>query len=113
MCGLEWREAGAIVTLMNMRGLMELVILNVGLNLGVISVAVFSMMVIMALSIILRAMMPVLHWVYPASLALESDAEESKANLRDRGSPSCYQLPCLAARIRSYPIGPRIGAAAG
>jgi Kef-type K+ transport system membrane component KefB len=34
---------------MNTRGLVELVILNVGLDLGVISPTVFSMMVIMAL----------------------------------------------------------------
>ena len=34
---------------MNTRGLMELVILNIGLDIGVISPALFSMMVIMAL----------------------------------------------------------------
>ena len=35
--------------LMNTRGLMELVILNVGLDIGVISPALFAMMVLMAL----------------------------------------------------------------
>ena len=43
------REAAGLGTLMNTRGLMELVILNIGLDIGVISPALFSMMVIMAL----------------------------------------------------------------
>jgi len=47
--GFGWREATAIGVLMNTRGLMELIVLNIGLELGVISPTVFSMMVIMAL----------------------------------------------------------------
>lgn len=45
--GLNWREAGAIGVLMNTKGLMELVVLNVGLEIGIISPSVFAMMVIM------------------------------------------------------------------
>jgi Kef-type K+ transport system membrane component KefB len=48
--GLSWREALAIGSLMNTRGLMELVVLNVGLDIGVISPALFAMMVLMALA---------------------------------------------------------------
>jgi Kef-type K+ transport system membrane component KefB len=47
--GIGWREATAIGVLMNTRGLMELVVLNVGLDIGVISRALFTMIVIMAL----------------------------------------------------------------
>jgi len=47
--GIGWREAFSVGVLMNTRGLVELVILNVGLELGVISPTLFSMMVIMAL----------------------------------------------------------------
>ena len=47
--GMSWSDALAVGVLMNTRGLIELVILNVGLDLGVISPALFSMMVIMAL----------------------------------------------------------------
>jgi Kef-type K+ transport system membrane component KefB len=47
--GLDWRDSVAIGVLMNTRGLMELVILNIGLEIKVISPALFSMMVIMAL----------------------------------------------------------------
>jgi Kef-type K+ transport system membrane component KefB len=47
--GLPEREAQAVGWLMNTRGLTELVILNVGLSLGVISTELFTMMVLMAL----------------------------------------------------------------
>jgi Kef-type K+ transport system membrane component KefB len=46
--GVGWRDAGALGILMNTRGLMELVILNVGLEIGVLSKTLFTMMVIMA-----------------------------------------------------------------
>jgi Kef-type K+ transport system membrane component KefB len=49
-CGLPAREALALGALMNTRGLMELVILNIGLDLGVLSPALFSIMVLMAFS---------------------------------------------------------------
>jgi Kef-type K+ transport system membrane component KefB/nucleotide-binding universal stress UspA family protein len=47
--GLSWREATAIGILMNTRGLMELIVLNIGLDLKVLSPQLFTMMVIMAL----------------------------------------------------------------
>lgn len=47
--GLPWRQATGLGILMNTRGLMELVVLNIGLDLGVISPTLFTMMVIMAL----------------------------------------------------------------
>jgi nucleotide-binding universal stress UspA family protein len=65
-CGLKWREASVVGVLMNTRGLMELVILNIGLQEGVITPAVFAMMVIMALATTALTT-PVLHWIYPAS----------------------------------------------
>lgn len=47
--GMSWRDAFSVGILMNTRGLIELVILNVGLDMGVISPTLFSIMVIMAL----------------------------------------------------------------
>ena len=47
--GLDRREAGAIGVMMNTRALMELVVINVGLDLGVIPPNVFTMLVIMAI----------------------------------------------------------------
>ena len=48
--GLDWRHAAGLGILMNTRGLMELIVLNVGLDLGVISQTLFTMMVLMALA---------------------------------------------------------------
>jgi Kef-type K+ transport system membrane component KefB len=49
LAGHEWRTATSLGVLMNTRGLMELIVLNVGLDLGVISPALFTMMVVMAI----------------------------------------------------------------
>ncbi|HEX8829914.1 MAG TPA: cation:proton antiporter [Longimicrobium sp.] len=65
--GMTWREAGAVGVLMNTRGLMELVILNIGLDIGVISPALFAMMVLMALVTTFMTS-PLLEWIYPARL---------------------------------------------
>ncbi len=47
--GQNWRDSLTIGALMNTRGLMELVVLNIGYDLGVLSREIFTMMVIMAL----------------------------------------------------------------
>lgn len=47
--GQSWKDSLAIGALMNTRGLMELVVLNIGYDLGVLTPEVFAMMVIMAL----------------------------------------------------------------
>jgi Kef-type K+ transport system membrane component KefB len=46
--GLAWRPSAALGALMNTRGLMELVVLTIGADLGVITPTLFTMMVIMA-----------------------------------------------------------------
>ncbi|MCC6876786.1 MAG: cation:proton antiporter [Sandaracinaceae bacterium] len=58
--GMSARDAASVGILMNTRGLMELVVLNVGLDLGVISPTLFAMMVVMALVTTL-ATTPILH----------------------------------------------------
>jgi len=47
--GQSWRDSLTIGALMNTRGLMELIVLNIGLDLKVLTPEVFTMMVIMAL----------------------------------------------------------------
>jgi Kef-type K+ transport system membrane component KefB len=71
--GEPHREALAIGALMNARGLTELVILNVGLERGLITPTLFTMMVIMAVCTTVTAM-PAFGWIYgrrpfPASQA--------------------------------------------
>jgi Kef-type K+ transport system membrane component KefB len=64
LTGLGWRTAASLGLLMNTRGLMELVALNIGLDLGVISPALFAMMVLMALATTM-ATAPLLHLILP------------------------------------------------
>ncbi len=47
--GMTWSNAFAIGVLMNTRGLVELVVLNIGYDLGILSGRIFAMMVLMAL----------------------------------------------------------------
>lgn len=47
--GQSWKDSLTIGALMNTRGLMELVVLNIGYDLGVLTPEIFAMMVIMAL----------------------------------------------------------------
>jgi Kef-type K+ transport system membrane component KefB len=68
LTGLSWRDAAALGTLMNTRGLMELIVLNIGLDLGVISPTLFAMMVVMAL-VTTAATAPVLQWLIPTASA--------------------------------------------
>jgi len=47
--GMSWSRSFSIGVLMNTRGLVELVVLNIGYDLGILSERIFAMMVIMAL----------------------------------------------------------------
>ncbi len=72
LVGLTWRDASALGILMNTRGLVELIVLNIGLDLRVISPSVFTMLVLMALVTTL-ATTPVLDWI---SAMQEAPADE-------------------------------------
>jgi Kef-type K+ transport system membrane component KefB len=47
--GQSWRDAGALGALLNTRGLVELIVLNIAYNVGVFSPTLFTMLVVMAL----------------------------------------------------------------
>jgi Kef-type K+ transport system membrane component KefB len=49
LVGQSWKDSLALGALMNSRGLMELIVLNIGYDLGIISIQIFSMLVLMAL----------------------------------------------------------------
>lgn len=63
LSGEPWRESVAIGTLMNARGLMELIILNIGLQRKVITPTFFTIMVLMAIITTLMAS-PIFNWLY-------------------------------------------------
>jgi Kef-type K+ transport system membrane component KefB len=46
VAGMGWNEAFKLGALMNTRGLVELIVLNIGLDLGILSPRVFAMMVL-------------------------------------------------------------------
>ena len=60
--GETWRDSLAIGTLMNARGLMELIILNIGLQAGIITPTLFTMLVLMAIVTTLMAS-PLFAWI--------------------------------------------------
>ena len=50
LVGQSWHDSLTLGALMNTRGLMELIVLNIGYDLGVLSPEIFAIMVLMALS---------------------------------------------------------------
>ena len=71
--GLGWRESGVIGVLMNTRGLVGLVVLNIGLDIGVISPALFTILVVMALVTTFMAG-PLIELIYPKRISDQKPA---------------------------------------
>src|SRR5213078_4348250 len=78
--GESQRTALAVGTLMNARGLMELIVVNIGLQHGLIRPALFSVLVLMAVVTTLMAS-PLFAWVYGRHAAgvAAPDAARSEA----------------------------------
>jgi Kef-type K+ transport system membrane component KefB len=94
-CKIDKREASALGWLMNTRGLTELIVLNIGLELGVISPLLFTMLVIMALVTTFMTS-PLLEWTYPKkSIRLTNsqsfDDEQNTAQLDASRSTSATE----------------------
>jgi Kef-type K+ transport system membrane component KefB len=83
--GLSWRDAMSLGVLMNTRGLMELVALNIGYDVGIISRPLFTMMVCMALFTTILTT-PILEWINPEG----SRQPESKSG---ESSEPCFESP--------------------
>lgn len=64
--GQSWKESLMIGALMNTRGLMELIVLNIGYDLGVLNPQVFAMMVIMALvtTFMTAPALSLINWIF-------------------------------------------------
>ncbi len=67
--GLSWSHSLALGVLMNAKGLMELIVLNIGYDLGILSPEVFTMLVIMALAttLITGPGLNLINYFYPES----------------------------------------------
>jgi Kef-type K+ transport system membrane component KefB len=84
LCGQDNRTAMGVGALMNARGLMELIIINIGLQRGIIGPGLFSMLVLMTIVTTLMAT-PVFEWAYGKHArakgelgALDDDPVEAK-----------------------------------
>ncbi len=90
--GIEDREASALGWLMNTRGLTELIVLNIGLSLGVISPLLFTMLVIMALVTTVMTS-PLLEWTYPKKL-IKLDLVEPQPDIESslKASQPTYRI---------------------
>jgi Kef-type K+ transport system membrane component KefB len=78
---MPWRDAAVIGLLLNTRGLMELVILNVGLDIGVISRELFAMMVLMALATTFMTT-PLVTWLLRTRQLERADSPVAAATAR-------------------------------
>ncbi|KAL2920354.1 K(+)/H(+) antiporter [Polyrhizophydium stewartii] len=65
--GLDWRESFTVGFLMNTKGLVELIVLNLGLQAGVINTKIFTIFVIMALVTTFMTV-PIVSTIYPMSM---------------------------------------------
>jgi Kef-type K+ transport system membrane component KefB len=80
LTGFDWRSSFVIGTLMNTRGLTELIVLNLALEKGVITDALFAALVIMALVTTFMAG-PMLSWLDPENkygAPVEEELEEAR-----------------------------------
>jgi Kef-type K+ transport system membrane component KefB len=76
MVGQSWKDSLSIGALMNTRGLMELIVLNIGYDLGILSPQIFTMMVLMALITTFMAgpALDLINWLIPGK---EATVEET------------------------------------
>ncbi len=95
--GVRHQEASALGWLMNTRGLTELIVLNIGLELGVISPILFTMLVIMAL-VTTFITSPMLERTYPKKL-MELEVVQSEAE-----AEIVTQTPASRTTIGPYRI---------
>jgi Kef-type K+ transport system membrane component KefB len=77
--GESWRDAFSLGMLMNTRGLVELIVLNIGLQLGVLSPTLFAMLVIMALLTTMMAspILPLLGYKQPSSTGEQTKQQDA------------------------------------
>jgi Kef-type K+ transport system membrane component KefB len=101
--GFKLRDSAAIGALMNTRGLTELIVLNIGLDLGVISTQLFTMLVIMALVTTFMAG-PILRLIDPRG-ELSEPVEEELRRAR-RAITDEIEVPVPAKAIMVAPQDP-------
>jgi Kef-type K+ transport system membrane component KefB len=101
--GFRWRDSAALGALMNTRGLTELIVLNIGLELGLISRTLFTMLVVMALVTTFMAG-PALRLIDPQRRLSAPPEEELRGALQElRAGAALTEVP------RSIVVAPQDG----
>jgi Kef-type K+ transport system membrane component KefB len=101
----SWRDSLILGALMNTRGLMELVVLNIGYDLGVLSPEIFVMMVLMALvtTFMTGPSLTLINWILPARKDVfqtdHKDALEKKILISYGPSAAGVKLLRLASQM--------------
>jgi Kef-type K+ transport system membrane component KefB len=108
VCGFDWRGSAVIGTLMNTRGLTELIVLNLALDSGAISSTLFAALVLMALVTTLMAG-PLLKVLDPRN-EYGSQVEDEFA---EAARQAAAEHPELMVPARSILVAPQTDAAIG
>ncbi|KAJ1954514.1 K(+)/H(+) antiporter, partial [Linderina pennispora] len=98
-----WRESLTIGFLMNCKGLVELIVLNIGLQAGVINTRIFTMMVVKAL-VTTFVTTPAVMWLYPPQY--QERIEDPHAKAREPSAPSTgapMSLLVVLSRLQQVP----------
>ncbi|KAI0252194.1 Sodium/hydrogen exchanger [Lactifluus subvellereus] len=85
--GFNWREASTIGSLMSCKGLIELIVLNVGLSAGILTTRVFSMFVLEAL-LLTFATTPTVSFLYPPHLHTQATVTDGIGEMAQGGQGS-------------------------
>jgi len=109
--GFPWRESFSIGVLMNTKGLVELIVLNIGLDAGVINDRIFVVMVVMALVTTFMTS-PIIAYVYPrkyqvcpvAALPKKTVKVRAAAGLADVDKDSDEHMLLLLTDMDSVPL---------
>ncbi|PCH39825.1 hypothetical protein WOLCODRAFT_136514 [Wolfiporia cocos MD-104 SS10] len=84
--GFSWRESGTIGSLMSCKGLVELIVLNVGLSAGILTQRVFSMFVLEAL-VLTFLTTPTVVTLYPPGMRVHVTSAGSHAHAHAKKAP--------------------------
>ncbi|KAG2130746.1 Sodium/hydrogen exchanger family-domain-containing protein [Suillus clintonianus] len=117
LSGFSWREASTIGALMSCKGLVELIVLNVGLSAGILSQRVFSMFVLEALTLTFMTT-PLVTALYPPERRVSAtsggaqpktrdeeggDSDEDKKSLVDEEQPWRYRFTVVLDKLEHMP----------
>ncbi|KAI9490909.1 Sodium/hydrogen exchanger family-domain-containing protein, partial [Zychaea mexicana] len=102
-CGMSWRESFTVGFLMNCKGLVELIVLNIGHDAGVLNDQVFVIMVVMALVTTFMTT-PVVIKLYP-----EWYQKQRAEAIRDANAPSVHPSTAIPNKESSMAFGSGAG----